>query len=175
MPKKKTSKSAAKRAVTKKKLVTKKKTAPKKKVAAKKKAVNKPAAGKKQQYSKTDLKKIREGLLKKKAQILEELMSMRGNSLNRSIKDASGDLSSYTFHMADMATDLYDREFSLEIAEGERERLFVLDDAIKRVDEGVYGKCDECGCLISKQRMKVIPQAQYCIKCQEESEKSEGK
>ena len=170
MPKKKSSKSAAKRAATKKKVVSKKKAATKKKTTAKK-----PAASKKQYYSKADLKKIREGLVKKKARILEELMSLRGHSVNKSIKDASGDLSSYTFHMADMATDLYDREFSLEMAEGERERLFDLDDAIKRIDEGTYGKCDMCDKHISKQRLKVMPQAQYCIKCQEEVEKSEGR
>jgi DnaK suppressor protein len=75
--------------------------------------------------------------------------------------------------MADMATDLYDREFSLELAEGERERLYALDDAIKRIDEGTYGKCDACGGKISKQRLKAMPQAQNCIKCQEEEEKKE--
>ena len=77
--------------------------------------------------------------------------------------------------MADMATDLYDREFSLELAEGERERLYDLDQAIKRIDEGTYGKCDSCGGNIPKLRLNAMPQAQYCIKCQEEEEKSAGK
>jgi DnaK suppressor protein len=167
MPKKKTSRSAAKRAATTKTLVSKRK------VATKKAAAKKPVS-KKKHYSKADLGKIREGLLKQKAQILEELMNVRGQS-NKSTKDAAGDLSSYTFHMADMATDLYDREFSLEMAEGERERLFDLDDAIKRIDEGAYGVCDMCDKPILKQRLKAIPQAQNCIKCQEEVEKSEGK
>jgi len=131
--------------------------------------------GKKEKYTKTELKKLRDKLVKEKARILEELIRLKGSSLHKSIKDASGDLSGYTFHMADMATDLYDREFSLELAEGERKRLFDLDDAIKRVDEGTYGKCDECGILITKQRLKVVPQAQYCIKCQKEKEKNAGR
>ena len=119
----------------------------------------------------SEMKKVREELIKEKAQILEELMRLKGGSLNKSSKDDSGDLSGYSFHMADMATDLYNREFSLELAEGEGERLYALDDAIKRVDEGKYGKCDMCGQSIPKPRLKVMPQAQYCIKCQEKIEK----
>ncbi len=137
--------------------------------------VKKKSSGKKSSFTKQQLRTIREGLVKKKAQILEELMKIKGESLHKSLKDASGDLSGYSFHMADMATDLYDREFSLELAEGERERLYALDDAIKRIDEGTYGKCDLCGERITKMRLKAMPQAKYCIKCQEKEEKSSGR
>ena len=128
----------------------------------------------KKAFSKTELKSIREDLVKEKARILEELISLKDQS-NESIKDASGDLSGYSFHMADMATDLYDREFLLSLAEGERERLYALDEAIKRIDEGVYGKCDNCGIRIKKQRLKIMPQAKYCITCQEEEEENTTK
>ncbi|MDP8298982.1 MAG: TraR/DksA family transcriptional regulator [Candidatus Tantalella remota] len=126
-------------------------------------------------YNKKELVEIREKLIEKKAQILQDNISLQGDSFKKSFKDASGDLSGYSFHMADMATDLYDREFSLELAEGERERLFALDEAIKRIDEGSYGQCDMCGVRITKQRMKFQPQAKRCIKCQEEEEKSNGR
>ena len=133
----------------------------------------KKTSSSKSQFTKKDLKKIREDLVKEKARILEELLSITGQTLGKSQKDFSGDLSGYTLHMADMATDLYDREFSLGLAEGERERLYALDDALKRIDEGTYGKCDACDGNISKQRLKAMPQAQNCIKCQEEEEKKE--
>lgn len=137
--------------------------------------VKKKITGKKKTYTKQELKTIREGLIKKKALILQELISLHGESLNKSLKDASGDLSGYTFHMADMATDLYDREFSLELAEGERQRLYDLDDAIKRLDEGGYGRCELCREQISKSRLEAMPQAEHCIKCQEKEEKSAGR
>lgn len=137
--------------------------------------VKKKNTGKGKCFTKQELQKIKEILLKEKAQIIEELLKLKGEGLNKTFKDASGDLSGYSFHMADMATDLYDREFSLEIAEGERERLFALDDAIKRISEGKYGKCDYCGVNISKQRLKVMPQAEFCIKCQEKEETFQGK
>jgi len=124
-------------------------------------------------FTKTDLKNIREKLIQEKAKILEEILNIKGQSLNKSFKDASGDLSGYSFHMADMATDQYDREFSLELAQSERERLYELDAAIKSIDEGRYGKCEECSKHISKQRLKAMPQASLCIECQEEAEKEE--
>ena len=123
-------------------------------------------------FTKKDLAEIRKGLVKEKAKILKEIISLHGDSLNKSLKDVSGDLSGYSFHMADMATDMYDREFSLELAESERQRLYELDDAIKRIDEGIYGKCAGCGGPIGKSRLKAMPQAENCIECQEKQEKS---
>ncbi|MFH1847392.1 MAG: TraR/DksA family transcriptional regulator [Candidatus Omnitrophota bacterium] len=137
--------------------------------------VNKKTDTQKSSFAKQELEAMRKYMLKKKAEILEEIVSLKGEGLNKSFRDASGDLSGYSFHMADMATDLYDREFSLELAEGERERLYAFDEAIKRIDEGVYGKCAFCGGDISKSRLKAMPQAEYCIKCQEKEEKSAGK
>lgn len=140
-------------------------------MAKKKKTVSKAKL-----FTKKQLAAIRKELVAKKAQILEELIKLKGEGgLGKTFKDATGDLSGYSFHMADMATDLYDREFSLELAEGERERLYALDDAIKRIDEGTYGKCDECGGRISKQRLKAMPQAELCIACQENEEKNSGR
>ena len=127
---------------------------------------------KKTSITKKDLQVIKDVLLKRRAEIVEEF---KGNTLNKSFKDSSGDLSGYSFHMADMATDLYDREFLLGLAEGERNLLYELEQAIKRIDVGTYGNCEECGCAISLQRLKALPYATYCIKCKEEEEKSAGK
>ncbi|MBD3380372.1 MAG: hypothetical protein GF408_07935 [Candidatus Omnitrophica bacterium] len=135
------------------------------------KASPQKAVSGKRGFSKKELASVRNDLLTEKAKIIEEILSIQGQS-NASFKDSSGDLSGYSFHMADMATDLYDREFALELAEGERERLFELDEAIKKIDEGLYGKCESCGGAIPKQRLKAVPQAKNCIKCQEEHERS---
>lgn len=132
-------------------------------------------AGKGSSFTEKELQDMKKHMVEERDRILEELISIKGEALNKSSKDASGDLSGYSFHMADMATDLYDREFALELAEGERILLFSLRDAIRRIDEGMYGVCDICEAKISKQRLKVMPQAEHCIKCQEEKEKSSGR
>ncbi len=109
--------------------------------------------------------------MKRKDEIQDELKHLSEDTLRKSQKDAAGDISGYTYHMADVATDTYDREFSLGIASNEREALYELDDALKRIDEGTFGVCETCKSLITKTRLKVVPYARMCIKCQEKKEK----
>lgn len=135
---------------------------------------DKKKASKGKGFTKKELDSIRNDLISQKAMIIEEILSIQGQS-NKSLKDSSGDLSGYSFHMADQATDLYDREFSLTLAEGERERLFSLDEAIKKIDEGSYGLCEGCGSPIAKRRIKAMPNASNCIKCQQEKERPSGR
>jgi RNA polymerase-binding protein DksA len=132
------------------------------------------AAVKKKVKISPELMKVRESLVEERNGILEELKRINKDSM-KSQKDAAGDLSGYSFHMADMATDMYDREFLLGLAEGERQLLYSLDEAIKKIDEGVYGGCEMCDEKITRQRLEAMPEARYCIKCQEKRERSETK
>ena len=94
------------------------------------------------------------------------------DTLNKSQRDSSGDLSGYTFHMADQATDNFDTEFNLDIASNEQKFLNEIDEALKRIDEGIFGVCEQCEKSISIKRLKAVPYARYCIKCQEGLEKN---
>ena len=73
--------------------------------------------------------------------------------------------------MADVATDTYDREFSLGLASNERKLIYEFDDALKRIEEGTFGVCEDCKSLIAKNRLKAVPYARLCVKCQEKKEK----
>jgi RNA polymerase-binding protein DksA len=73
--------------------------------------------------------------------------------------------------MADVATDTYDREFSMGIASNERKVIYEIDDALKKIEEGTFGICEGCKNLITKVRLKAVPHARLCIKCQEKKEK----
>jgi RNA polymerase-binding protein DksA len=156
---KKTNKRASKKSVKRsgKKLV--------KKVA--RKANNKPL----RKLSKKDLADFRKIVLKRKEMLLDDLNHISEDTLKKSQKEASGDISGYTYHMADVATDNYDREFSLGLASNERKTLYELEDALKRIEEGNFGFCDQCKSPISKLRLKALPSARLCVKCQERLEK----
>jgi RNA polymerase-binding transcription factor DksA len=93
-------------------------------------------------------------------------------ALRKSQKDASGDISGYSYHMADVATDTYDREFSLGLASSEQEALYEIEDALKRIEDGSFGLCEDCHRIITKIRLKAVPYARLCLKCQEAKEKS---
>lgn len=58
----------------------------------------------------------------------------------------------------------------LSIADIRRQELTLMEEAERRLSEGTYGVCDECGTEIDTERMKVAPYTRYCIKCQERSE-----
>jgi RNA polymerase-binding transcription factor DksA len=73
--------------------------------------------------------------------------------------------------MADVATDTYDREFSLGLASNGREILYELDDALKKIEEGTFGICEGCHSFITKIRLKAVAYARLCVKCQEKKEK----
>ena len=125
----------------------------------------------KKKLTKKELKEFKKLILKRKDEILEDIQHISEDTLKKSQKDASGDISGYTYHMADVATDTYDREFSLGLASNGREMLYGLDDAIKRIEEGTFGICEECKSVITKSRLKAVPWARCCVKCQEKKEK----
>jgi len=125
----------------------------------------------KKKLTKKQLGEFKKLVLKKKEEILDDIKHISDDTLKKSQKEASGDISGYTYHMADVATDSYDREFSLGLASSERQFIYELDDALKRIEEGVFGICEGCKALIAKNRLKAVPHARLCVKCQEKKEK----
>ena len=122
-------------------------------------------------WLKKDLEVFKKLILKRKEELIEDIQHISENTLMQSQKDASGDISGYTYHMADVATDTYDREFSLGLASQDHKLLYELEDALKRIEEGKFGTCEACGCAITKARLKAVPQARMCVKCQEKKDK----
>ena len=120
---------------------------------------------------KKDLKVFKGLLLKRKEEILEGISHVAEDTLKKSQKDAAGDISAYTFHMADVATDTYDREFSLGLGSSEREMLYEVKEALKRIEDNSYGVCEDCRNLIAKTRLKAVPHVKLCLKCQQKREK----
>ena len=121
--------------------------------------------------TKKNIEHFKKLILKKKEELLDGLRRSLEETLKKSPREAAGDISGYAFHMADLATDTYDREFSLNLASNERELLYEIDEALKKIEEGKYGICEACKSQISKGRLKAIPYTRLCLKCQEAKEK----
>lgn len=125
----------------------------------------------KNKLAKKEIAGFKKIVLKRKEEILDEIKHISEDTLKKTQKDASGDISGYTYHMADVATDSYDREFSLGLASNERKLLYELEDAVKKIEDGTFGICEECKTLITRTRLKAVPYARLCVKCQEKQEK----
>jgi len=116
---------------------------------------------------KAELKRYKALLLKERDKLVGGLSHITENTLKKSLRDASGDLSGYSFHMADVASDDYERDFSLGRATEDQNLIYLVDEAMKRIEEGSYGVCILCGKPISKRRLNALPYAEACIDCME--------
>jgi DnaK suppressor protein len=76
--------------------------------------------------------------------------------------------------VVDKAESSYTKEFLLSLSDAERKQLLLIDDALKRIKECTYGKCQMCGVDIGRKRLEAIPWAPYCLSCQEKSEEEES-
>lgn len=74
---------------------------------------------------------------------------------------------------ADRATAESDRSFTLRIRDRERKLIKKIKSAIIRIDEGIYGVCDECGDDIGIKRLKARPVTKLCINCKSKQEEDE--
>ena len=77
----------------------------------------------------------------------------------------------------DMPQDLGERSMldlladsGLAIADIRRSQLTDLDEAQRRLEMGVYGRCERCGEVIALQRLRLVPFTAYCVQCQKEQE-----
>jgi DnaK suppressor protein len=140
-----------------------------------KKAAKKPAIVKAAYSSMTPAKTnpkfdaYKKLLLSVKEKITGDIRNLSDDNKGSS-NDRGGDVSGHALHMADVATDMYDREFTLGLAANERELLYQVDEALMRVQEGTYGICITCKKSIPVTRLKALPHAKLCMKCQEASE-----
>ena len=126
-------------------------------------------------FNEKELAKFEELLLKKRKELLDE-MGLHGERFTNTVRDATGDLSSYSYHMADQGTDNMDRELAFMFASKSGRLVYHIDMALKRIKDGTFGQCHSCGKMIGKARLMAVPHARLCIECKSaEEEKKAGR
>lgn len=121
--------------------------------------------------NKKDLKHFEKRLLDERRRLAQVLEKLENSVLKRTQREASGDLSAYSIHPADLGTDAIDREKDLLVASAEGRQLLEIDEALRRLESGLFGACEICGKEIGRKRLEVVPQARLCLKCQEKAER----
>ena len=79
--------------------------------------------------------------------------------------------SAFGMHQADAGSDAYDRDFALSLLSQEQDALYEIDEALKRIEVGTYGKCEMSGKPIPRARLEAIPFARFTVECQSQLEK----
>ena len=99
-------------------------------------------------------------------QVSSNMRLRAGEVLDRSSADKRG----VTTHMADVSSDNASHEIGLRQLSEDGDILQLIEDALERLSKGEYGRCQDCGEMISEARLKVRPYAVFCIKCKTKRE-----
>ncbi|HON09907.1 MAG TPA: TraR/DksA C4-type zinc finger protein [Chitinispirillaceae bacterium] len=121
--------------------------------------------------TKKQLDYFKEKLLSEKQKVLEGMDELQQSNLKQSISDSAGEISRYSYHLGDVASLSYGREFSMGLAERQQKYLEQIDEALQRIEEGSYGVCKVTGELIPVERLEEVPVAKYSVKGKEIMEK----
>ena len=122
---------------------------------------------------KTNLVHFRKLLLLHRARISGDVSQLSDEALKTSRRESAGDLSSMPIHMADIGSDNFEQEFTLSLLENGEEVLGEIDAALKRIEDGTYGLCEQCAqdpkkagkasAMIPTARLRAIPWTRYCV------------
>lgn len=74
-------------------------------------------------------------------------------------------------HIADHASEMFDREVDESLGENAEVIVREIDDALARIDAGTYGTCIRCGQPIPDERLAAVPYAVLCVSCRRDEER----
>ncbi len=115
--------------------------------------------------SEIELEGFKAKLLTLRARLRGDVFTMADAALNKNRMESSGDLSTMPIHMADIGSDNFEQEQTLSFMQSEHGLLDMVEDALQRMKEGMYGLCEDCDCRIPKARLNALPYAAKCVKC----------
>jgi RNA polymerase-binding protein DksA len=116
-----------------------------------------------------DTDRFKEMLLQERRRVQSAIDNLH-ESHPGTISDETGEDAVYDNHLADTATETYDRELDYTLEENSEHVLAEIDAALQRIDAGTYGTCTNCGSEIAPERLEARPWATLCIDCQRKLE-----
>ena len=117
-----------------------------------------------------DAERFRDELLAERRRVLDAIEYLQKENPG-SIEDETEEMP-IDNHMAETATVTLDREIDYTLEENSEHVLAAIDAALRRIDDGTFGKCQTCGQEIGEDRLSAIPWATQCIDCKRKEERS---
>ena len=105
-------------------------------------------------------------LIEAREKILAQMQYRVDEALDRSNAEKRG----VSTHMADVSNDNARHEMELRMLSEDGDVLKLIEEALKRLEKGEYGRCQECGEPISEGRLRIRPYAVFCVKCKTKHE-----
>jgi RNA polymerase-binding protein DksA len=117
-----------------------------------------------------DTDRFREALLEERLRVEAALENLHDETRG-TLYDDAGEETAFDNHLADTATETYDRELDYTLEENAGRVLGEIDAALQRIEDGTYGTCTNCGGRIPEERLEALPWAILCIDCQRVQER----
>jgi RNA polymerase-binding transcription factor DksA len=115
--------------------------------------------------TKAELESQRQLLLSLRDRLKGDVSHLADEALHTTDENG-GNLSHMPIHMADLGTDNYERENTLNLLANEEHLLAEIDAALDRLTQGSYGRCEEChGDILPRARLRELPYTRYCVDC----------
>ena len=114
---------------------------------------------------KKDLKRFREILLVKKAEILKNAKRTLSEDMTLDSDDLPDEM--------DLASSEYLQSFTFRLRGREKTFLKKIDHALSKIEAGTFGICEDCEEPISAKRLEARPETTLCIRCKEDQERIE--
>ena len=108
----------------------------------------------------------RSRLLTLRARLCGEMTQMADAALSANRNDGS----SLPIHLADLGSDNFEQELTLNLVGNEKQVIEKIEVALERLAEGSYERCEACGRKIPDARLEAIPYTTRCVECAAEHE-----
>ena len=115
--------------------------------------------------TKVELDTYRQHLLALQSRLHGDVSHLTDEALRTNQREASGNLSSMPIHMADIGSDNFEQEFTLNLLENEAQVLGEIAGALDRLKQGTFGRCEDCETAIPKSRLNALPYTRFCVEC----------
>ncbi|HBE96796.1 MAG TPA: hypothetical protein DDW68_06455, partial [Verrucomicrobiales bacterium] len=117
-------------------------------------------------------KKQKQRLLDLRDQITDSMYGMQQDTIKNAVEGNEANGSG--MHQADAGSDAYDRDFALTLLSKEANALGEIEEALQRLEMGIYGKCEVSGARIPQPRLEAMPFARLTVECQAAKEKEDS-
>jgi RNA polymerase-binding transcription factor DksA len=124
---------------------------------------------------KNEMETFRHRLLKLERRLRGDVCTLADEAFHETDGDARGNLSNIPVEdRAELGSDNYCGQATIGLFENASARLGEINAALERIDDGTFGRCEECGQEISSTRLQTIPFTRECIRCARKAQQGEA-
>jgi RNA polymerase-binding protein DksA len=119
---------------------------------------------------KTELQRFRKMLTAEKERVTQSLADREKTIKGRDDRSGQEVGKAHSNHLADQGSDEFEYENTIRLASSEGRYLYHIEEALARIEDGSYGKCEACNGNIGLERLRALPYTRLCIECKEKEE-----